>query len=128
MDHLAEEGYDVWALDIEGYGRSDKPETHNLDTQVAVEDTRIAVRSITQHRGARNLNLLGFSWGTQIAGLLTTRSPELVRRLILYAPISEAIPWMQTQRPHPCLPAGRSERDVSLEGGERGNRRGERGM
>lgn len=100
MDHLVEEGYDAWALDIEGYGRSAKPETHNSETAIAVEDTKAAVHYILQHRGTGKLDLLGFSWGTQIAGLFAARHPELVRRLILYAPISEESPWMEAQRPY----------------------------
>lgn len=99
MDFLAERGYDAWALDIEGYGRSDRPITHTSSTAVAAEDIRAACEHIFQHRRVQSLHLLGFSWGTQSAGLFASSYPHWIRRLILLAPISQESPWLESLRP-----------------------------
>lgn len=100
MDFLAERGYDAWALDIEGYGRSDRPINHTSDTVVAAEDIRTACEYIFQHRKVARLHFLGFSWGTQSAALFASSYPHWVHRLILLAPVSPESPWVESLRSH----------------------------
>jgi pimeloyl-ACP methyl ester carboxylesterase len=85
MDFLAKNGYDVWAIDIHGYGKSDKTDKDWSDTESAVGDIAAAVDYITKERGVDKISLLGWSWGTQVTGLYTMRNPEKVGKLILYA-------------------------------------------
>jgi len=95
MDYIARQGWDVYLVDVRGYGRStrpaemEKPAAENLpivDTAVAVRDVGTAVSHILQRRGVAKLNLMGWSWGTVIMGMYTTTHNELVNRLVLYAP------------------------------------------
>ena len=85
---LAREGYAVWRLDIAGYGQSGKVDDGFLpDTAYAAEDIHAAAKEIARISAQDRIDLLGWSWGTMTAGLFAARHPELVRKLILYAPI-----------------------------------------
>ncbi len=86
MDFLANNGYDVWAIDIHGYGHSDKTDTDWSGVESAAADVGAAVEYIAKLRGVGSINLLGWSAGTQRAGLYAMQHPERVRKLILYAP------------------------------------------
>ena len=100
MDHIAARGYDVYLLDLRGYGKStrpkemsDKPEANPpiVPTVTAVQDVSSAVDFILQRRNIARLNLLGWSWGTTIMATYTTQNASKVERLMLYAP-----QWIRT--------------------------------
>ena len=121
MDFIARAGWDVWLVDLRGYGRSsrpaemDRPAAENppiVDTEVAVRDVTAAAAHVRARTGAQRTSLLGWSWGTAIMGTFASRHPQLVDRLVLYAPV-----WLRTT-PSPLagtdpLPAWRT---VSREG------------
>jgi pimeloyl-ACP methyl ester carboxylesterase len=85
MDFFAQNSYDVWAIDIHGYGRSDKPAKDWIDTHSAAADIAAAVEYITKLRGVTKINLLGGSAGSQRAGVFAMEHPERVAKLVLYA-------------------------------------------
>jgi pimeloyl-ACP methyl ester carboxylesterase len=84
MDFLAQHDYDVWAIDIHGYGHSDKTKDW-IDSHSAAADIAAGVEYITKLRGVAKINLLGCSAGTQRAGVFTMEHPERVAKLILDA-------------------------------------------
>ena len=85
---LVREGYAVWRLDIAGYGRSGPVEDGFLpDTAYAAADTLAAVEEIIEISGQDKIDVLGWSWGTMIAGRAAAEHPEHLRKLVLYAPI-----------------------------------------
>jgi len=87
MDYLARRGFDVFAIDYQNYGRSDRHECGLcVTTQAAARDVDAAVDHIRKLRGVDNVHLLGWSWGTTVAGLYTMQQPEKVKRLVMYAP------------------------------------------
>ncbi len=95
MEYIASRGYDVWLLDVRGYGRStrppemaDKPEAHPpiVTGETAVKDIGTAVDYILQRRNIPKLDLLGWSWGTTLMATYTTQNASKVERLVLYAP------------------------------------------
>ena len=95
MDYIAQHGYDVYLVDLRGYGLStrppemDHPAADNapiVRTETAVKDVGAAVDFILKRRGAKKLNLLGWSWGTTIMGSYTTQNNDKVVKLVLYAP------------------------------------------
>ncbi|MGE3537544.1 MAG: alpha/beta hydrolase [Candidatus Tectimicrobiota bacterium] len=97
MDYIARRGYDVYLIDLRGYGGStrppemEKPAAENpplVRTEVAVKDVGAAVDHILARRGLSKLNLMGWSWGTAIMGRYATQNSGTVNRLVLYAP-----PW-----------------------------------
>jgi pimeloyl-ACP methyl ester carboxylesterase len=95
MDYIARHGYDVYLVDLRGYGRSTrppemaKPTAENppiVRTDVAVKDVAAAVDHILARRGVTKLNLMGWSWGTAIMGRYAAQNSDKVNRLVLYAP------------------------------------------
>jgi pimeloyl-ACP methyl ester carboxylesterase len=95
MDYIARHGYDVYFVDLRGYGKStrppemDKPAADNepiVRTETAVKDVGAAVDFILKRRGVSKVNLLGWSWGTVIMGWYTAQNNDKVNRLVLYAP------------------------------------------
>ena len=62
---LARNGYNVWLLDITGYGQSDPIENGFIaDSNYAAEDIHAAVKFISEQNGQRKIDILGWSWGT----------------------------------------------------------------
>src|SRR5260370_10102154 len=84
MDLLATNGYDVWAIDIHGYGHSDKTDKDWSGVQSAAADIDAAVEYITKLRGVSKVDLLGWSVGTQRAGLYAMQHPGRFGKLILH--------------------------------------------
>ena len=85
---FANSGYSVWLLDIAGYGRSQKVQDGFMpNSDYAAEDIAVAAKRILELTKAKKLNVLGWSWGTVTGGRFAAKYPELVDKLVLYAPI-----------------------------------------
>lgn len=84
MDVLAAQGYDVFALDTRGFGRSTHPEA-GISTAEASEDLNAVVDYVTKLRGVTKVRLLAWSWGTQFGGMFVMAHPEKVSKYISYA-------------------------------------------
>jgi pimeloyl-ACP methyl ester carboxylesterase len=96
VENVARNGYDVYFVDVRGYGRStrpaamDAPATENppfATTADAVKDVGSAVDFILKRRNISKLNLIGWSWGTAIMAGYTMNNNDRVNKLVLYAPI-----------------------------------------
>ncbi len=95
MDYLAKNGWDVYCVDLRGYGRSTRPlEMEDLpeknkplvSTKQAVSDLGFAVRFIIKRENLHSIYLMGWSWGATIAAQFTILNQKLVTRLVLYTP------------------------------------------
>jgi pimeloyl-ACP methyl ester carboxylesterase len=100
MDYIAQRGFDVYLMDLRGYGASTRPPEMSqpaaenqpiVNTEVAVRDVSAVVDHILARRGVSKINLLGFSWGTVLMAAYTAQNNEKVERLVLYAPV-----WLRT--------------------------------
>jgi len=98
MDHMARQGFDVFAPDIRGWGRSSRPEGH-VSTQDAYDDLNAVVDHIIRLREVRKVHLLGWSWGTQYAGMLVMSHPGKVARYVSYAQMRVDSPDIASRRP-----------------------------
>jgi pimeloyl-ACP methyl ester carboxylesterase/heme-degrading monooxygenase HmoA len=96
MDHLSENGYDVYALDFLGYGGSDrytemtKPmagEPLGRASEIYL-DVDKAVDFILLKTGKEKVYLVAHSWGGAVAATYATKFPEKVGKLVLFAPIT----------------------------------------
>ena len=96
MDYIAARGYDVWLLDLRGYGRSTRPPEMAqapqanppiVRTETAIKDIGAVVDFIRRRRDIARLVLLGWSWGTFSCPTYAIANPGKVERLVLYAPI-----------------------------------------
>ena len=89
---LADKGYTVWRLDIAGYGQSDKPsDGFVVDSDYAADNIYYAVKEICELTGKNKIDVLGWSWGTVTTSRFVSNHPELVDKLVLYAPIVSGI-------------------------------------
>ncbi|WP_162629983.1 alpha/beta hydrolase [Azospirillum ramasamyi] len=84
MDRLAREGFDVFALDTRGFGRSTRPDKH-MTTGQAKEDLKAAIDHILKLRGASKVSLVAWSWGTQYGGMYVMDNPGTVDKYVTYA-------------------------------------------
>jgi pimeloyl-ACP methyl ester carboxylesterase len=95
MEYIASRGYDVYLLDLRGYGKSTRPKEMGEDPKAnppivrgdtAVKDIGTVVDFILARRNIPRLNLLGWSWGTTLMATYTAQNNAKVERLVLYAP------------------------------------------
>ena len=98
MDFLAQQGFDVFALDVRGFGSSTHPEGH-LSTEQASADLNAAVDYVRDLRGVAQVHLLAWSWGTQYGGMFVMAHPQKVARYISYAQMHADSPDLLARRP-----------------------------
>jgi pimeloyl-ACP methyl ester carboxylesterase len=99
MDLIAARGYDVYLVDVRGYGRSTRPAEMSqppeankpiVSTKVAAHDLGAAVDYVLRKRKVSKINVMGWSWGTSIAGLYTSEHNDKVNRLVLLRPAMDS--------------------------------------
>jgi pimeloyl-ACP methyl ester carboxylesterase len=110
MDYLAARGFDVYALDVRGYGGSTRPPEMEGEpernppigrTDIGVRDLHSAVEFVLKKLNIAKLNILAMSWGGSVAGAYTSRNNDKVVKLALVAPL-----WLSAT-PLPLDPGGR---------------------
>jgi pimeloyl-ACP methyl ester carboxylesterase len=93
MDSLAQAGYDTWALDFRGMGRSSRPPAMGqppmanpplTSTAEAVRDLDAAIRYIAKQRRVDKVSLVGWSWGGVVGGAYAAEHPARVDKLVLH--------------------------------------------
>ena len=95
MDYIAGRGFDVWLMDIRGFGRSTRPpemaqppEGHAPVAGGAdsVADIASVAAFIRQKRNLPRICHMGWSRGTGLTARFAADNPSLVERVVLYAP------------------------------------------
>ncbi len=84
MDHFAGLGYDVWTMDHEGYGRSDRTDSHSGIASGA-QDLAAAMDIVRRETAADSVFMYGGSSGALRAALYAQLNPGRVRRLMVSA-------------------------------------------
>ena len=84
MNVFARLGYDVWAMDHEGYGRSSRT-AGNSDIASGVLDLKAAMPVVTENTGHTRVHFYGISSGAIRAAAFAQAAPESVDRLVLAA-------------------------------------------
>jgi pimeloyl-ACP methyl ester carboxylesterase len=111
-DELLDAGFHVWGLDFQGFGASDpypemcQPAEYKPalgQAKSASEQLEQAARFICEHHRLPKISIIAHSWGTIATGLLAGRCPELIERLVFFAPIA----WRQKQAEPQIYPAWR---------------------
>ena len=92
IDTLLAEGRELWVPDLPGFGDSAPPPGgHDADAMVA--PLHAGLQALL---GAQPCDLVGFSFGGMVAGLLAAAYPEAVQRLVLVgAPAMGVVPERQ---------------------------------
>ena len=104
MDFIARRGFDVYLIDLPGYGRAtrqsaleqpaDTNEPFVETTADAVADYLAVVEWVCSRRHLDRVDAMGWSWGTIIVATLAAEHSEKVNRLVLYAPL-----WLSQNKP-----------------------------
>jgi pimeloyl-ACP methyl ester carboxylesterase len=98
MDYIARHGYDVYFVDVRGYGGSTRPAATPAMVLAsgahALADVGAAVDFIRQRRGIERVNLLAWSLGTISMGRYAATYPGRVHKVALYAPA-----WLRATPP-----------------------------
>jgi pimeloyl-ACP methyl ester carboxylesterase len=84
MDHFAGLGYEVWTMDHEGYGHSQKTAS-NSDIQSGSDDLAAAMAVIEKASGSAKLSFFGQSSGALRAARFAMQHPDHVDKLALDA-------------------------------------------
>jgi len=84
MDAFARYGFDVWTMDHEGYGHSQKTD-RNSDIQSGVEDLAAAMKVVEKEGGTAKLAFFGQSSGALRAARFANQHPQHVEKLALDA-------------------------------------------
>jgi alpha-beta hydrolase superfamily lysophospholipase len=84
MDVFARNGFDVWTMDHEGYGKSSRS-SGNSDIKSGVEDLKLAAEVVKRETGQSKVHLFGASSGAIRAGAYAQAQPDRVDRLVLSA-------------------------------------------
>jgi pimeloyl-ACP methyl ester carboxylesterase len=100
MEYIAQRGYDVYLLDLRGYGKSTRPKEMSepaannapiVRNDAAIKDISTVVDFVLARRNIPRVNLIGWSWGTALMAGYTAKNNAKVERLVLYAPA-----WIRT--------------------------------
>src|SRR5579862_5016686 len=100
MDWFAKRGFTCWAVDMEGYGRSDKSRDIFFDIANGADDLAAATAYIANARGIESFLTYGSSSGALRAALFAQREAKRVARLVLDAFVwtGEAAPTLAERR------------------------------
>jgi pimeloyl-ACP methyl ester carboxylesterase len=95
-DALCDAGFEVWGLDLLGFGSSDRyPEMHEppeahaplCRAEDASQQIAVAVRFIVAHHVVPRLSIIAHSWGSIPVGRFAGQHPQLIDRLVLFGAI-----------------------------------------
>ncbi|MFB6117588.1 alpha/beta hydrolase [Halosegnis sp.] len=106
----ADRGRAAYAVDVRGYGDSERPAALDADpggevpvrAETAVEDL-LAALAFARERHER-LHLVGYSWGSMIAGRACERGADIAS-VTLYAPVYQPAPERVSEFELPDAPA-----------------------
>jgi pimeloyl-ACP methyl ester carboxylesterase len=96
LDDWNARGFDAWAFDFAGFGESGRwaamtepAERHPPLGRAPEAAAQIAaVLALVHEQTGRAVSLVAHSWGSMPAGLAAIDAPQLVDRLVLFAPIA----------------------------------------
>jgi pimeloyl-ACP methyl ester carboxylesterase len=112
MDYIAAQGWDVWLMDLRGFGGSTKPPAMSLPPAEAPPIGRVAeeiadfaavLEHIRRVRKIPSVNVLTWSWGAVVAMTWAAQHPETIGRLALFG-----APWLNEEFPPAIRAIGHS--------------------
>lgn len=96
MRHLACAGFDAYAFDARGFGGSSRPAALDgpaegaapvVRATDAAEDLDVVVEAAIRTSTVGQVDVIGWSWGSDVAGLYAGQHPERVHKLVLMSPV-----------------------------------------
>ena len=83
MEFLAGEGWDVFAVDLRGYGRSTKSDEMDVTLEPTTDDLKSVIEFIRNLRGIKTIDVIGHSRGGMIATMLAGKYSDYVGGIVL---------------------------------------------
>ncbi|PFD39280.1 alpha/beta hydrolase [Bacillus cereus] len=93
MDEYARKGYDTWAMDFRGFGRSSRPKEMSdspsqnrpvIHLNDATKDLETIVNWIKKKRNVKKIHIVGWSYGGVVAGNYAISHPQDINKMVLY--------------------------------------------
>src|SRR5262245_52755758 len=85
MNVFSRLGYDVWAIDFEGYGKSSRNPKGNSDIRSGVKDIEAMLPILVRETGQQKFHFMGESSGALRVAAFAAAHPERVDRALLGA-------------------------------------------
>ena len=82
MELLALGGFDVFAVDQRGYGKSTKPDGRSVTSEACADDLKSVIDFIKNLRHLEKVDIVGHSFGGMVAVCIAGKYPECVRRIV----------------------------------------------
>jgi pimeloyl-ACP methyl ester carboxylesterase len=86
MRNLACRGWDAYSLDVRGFGGSTKNDSPARLKNV-MPDVDAVVRHALSRSSVAKVDLIAWSWGSDVAAMYAGLHPERVRKLAMFAPV-----------------------------------------
>ncbi len=96
MRKLACNGFDAYSVDVRGFGGSTKPPALGapaadnppvVRAREVMPDVDAAIRFAAERSHVKRVDLIGWSWGTDVAAMYAGLHPDAVEKLVLFAPV-----------------------------------------
>jgi pimeloyl-ACP methyl ester carboxylesterase len=87
MRKLACKGFDAYSVDVRGFGGSTIPDPPVDRLREVMADVEAAVGFARERSRVPRVDLVGWSWGSEVAAMYAGLHPERVRRLVMFAPV-----------------------------------------
>lgn len=92
MEFLAREGFDVFAIDHRGYGKSTKVDGLTVTSEACADDLKSVIDFIKNLRGIEKINVVGHSFGGMVVVCLAGKYPECVGKIVSIGSPYKALP------------------------------------
>jgi alpha-beta hydrolase superfamily lysophospholipase len=83
MDYLAGRGFDVYAVECRGYGKSTKPKGLEVTAATMATDIKFVATSILKRSGVNRVSMVGHSSGGTTLLVAGGKYPELIDRMVI---------------------------------------------
>jgi len=91
MDVLALEGFNVFAVDQRGFGKSTKPNGLTVRGETSADDLKSVIDFIKSETKVEKVDIVGHSWGAVVAVYLAGKYPEDIGKMVLMGSIYKAV-------------------------------------
>jgi len=82
MELLAQQGFDVFAVDQRGYGKSTKPHGLTVTSETSADDLKFVIDHIRNLRQVEKVDIVGHSFGGMVAVCLAGKYPECIGKIV----------------------------------------------
>lgn len=115
MEFLSRFGFDVFAVDQRGFGRSSKPSGLEVSGESSADDLKSVIDFIRERTGVDKVDLVGHSWGAVVALYLAVKCPENIGKMVLmgatyktvhpnFQPVVDYLIWLASVQGVPYIP------------------------